>query len=170
MRLSISEILKRADAAPTKEEKMYILKTNESDALAYVLQCCFDYRVKWLLPAATPTYTPAKYTDIEGRLYQETKHFYLFTEEGNPNLKPEKRLNIFVQMLESVTPDDAKLLIDMKDKTCSYKSITPELVNEVWPGLIMFDPNKETTKEEKRGKKMERTKDEPRQEELAKTN
>jgi hypothetical protein len=57
-------------------------------------------------------------------------------EGGNPNLKPIKREQIFIQMLEAVSADDAQLLIAMKDKKSPYKNITKDIVNEAFPGLL----------------------------------
>lgn len=136
MRKSIAEILKLADEAPKKQDKIEILRQYDCDPLRIILSGCYDPRVNWLLPEGEPPYKPSDLTDIEGRLYNESKHLYLFVEGGNPNLSPIKRQNIFIQMLETVTPDDAKLLIGIKDKKMPYKSITAKLVNEAFPELI----------------------------------
>ena len=39
----------------------------------------------------------------------------------------------FVQLLESVDPDDAMLLVAMKDKTSPFRNLTKELVMEAFP-------------------------------------
>lgn len=136
MKKSISEMLKLADEAPTKKEKIDILRSFDCPPLRTILISCFSPEVKWLLPEGEPAYTPSNLTDIETRLYQESKHLYLFVEGGNPNLTPHKRQTIFVQMLESITPDDAKLLIGCKDRKLPYKTITKKLVEEAFPGII----------------------------------
>ena len=135
MKKSISQILQLVDEAKGKD-KIELLRQNDSFPLRTILQTCFDPNIKWLLPEGAPTYKPAIYTDIEGRLYNEAKHLYLFLEGGNPNLTNLKRGNIFIQMLESVTPDDAKLLISIKDKKLPYESITVKIVNEAFPDLL----------------------------------
>lgn len=136
MRKSLSEILQLVDEAKTKQEKVDLLRQYDSPALRGIILACYDPNLKWLLPAGTPSYKPSNLTDIEGRLYNEVKHLYLFVEGGNPNLSAPKRQNIFIQMLESVTPNDAKLLIGCKDRKMPYKSVTKKLVDEAFPGLI----------------------------------
>ena len=49
---------------------------------------------------------------------------------------------LFIEMLESVAPADAKLLCAIKEKKLPWKGITPEIVNEAFPGLL---PNEQTT-------------------------
>ena len=60
----------------------------------------------------------------------------MFLEGGNPNLKQAKREQIFIQMLETVSADDASLLLAMKNKKSPYKNITKSIINEAFPGLI----------------------------------
>lgn len=136
MRKSISEILQLVEEAPSKKEKIDVLRTYDCPPLRTLMVACYSPAVKWLLPEGEPPYKPSNLTDIEGRLYQESKHLYLFVEGGNPNLNPVKRQNIFIQMLESVTPDDAKLLISIKDRKLPYKSVTKKLVQEAFPGIF----------------------------------
>jgi Family of unknown function (DUF6433) len=136
LRKSLSEILKLADQAQGKQGKIDILRQYDCSPLRTILTSCYSPNVNWLLPKGEPAYTPSDLTDIETRLYQETKHLYLFVEGGNPNLTPLKRQSIFVQILETVTPDDAKLLIGCKDGQLPYKTITKKLVNEAFPGIF----------------------------------
>jgi len=50
-------------------------------------------------------------------------------------MSPHKREVQFVNFLESLDPDDAKLVISIKDKTMPYKGITRKLFEEAWPAL-----------------------------------
>ena len=136
MKKSLSEILKLADEAPKKQDKLDVLREYDCPPLRTILVSCYSPYVKWLLPEGAPAYKPSDLTDIETRLYQESKHLYLFVEGGNPNLTAHKRQTIFVQILETITPKDAELLIGCKDKQLPYKSITKKLVEEAFPGLI----------------------------------
>lgn len=95
----------------------------------------FDPNVKFLLPEGVPPYNPNKFDEPKAFI-NEVPRFYLLVEGGNPNLKPMRREQIFIQMLENVSPDDAKLLLSMKDKKCPYKGITKDIVNLAFPGLI----------------------------------
>lgn len=140
MRLSISEILQQVEAAPSREEKLRILKWWEADALKEVLKYAFHPDLTFLLPEGDCPYTPMPTGEGHGMLYTETRKLYLFTafqgQPLHPNLKPMKRQLLFVQFLEGIDPQDAKLMVAIKDKQMPYKSITADLVLEAYPGLF----------------------------------
>jgi hypothetical protein len=136
MRLGIAEILKRVSESKTKEEKLDILRKNDSSAIRTVLKYALDPNIKWDLPEGEPPYKPCEYLDQHSMLYQEARRLYLFIEGGNPNLKPIKKESLFINLLESVDPMDAKVLLAAKDKKLPYKGITSNLINEAYPGLI----------------------------------
>ena len=135
MALSLSEILQRVDTLETKEEKINWLRYHDSYALRAILMGCFNPNIKWLLPEGEPSYKPAEFLDLQGRLVNETKHFNLFVEGGHPTLTQKRREQLFLQVLESVTPNDAKLLLAIKDKKMPYKSVTEKLVHEAFPDI-----------------------------------
>jgi hypothetical protein len=70
------------------------------------------------------------------RLFAEIRRLYLFLKGGNPNLTKLRRETLFIELLESVHPSDAKILIAIKDKKLPYKGLTAKLVKEAFPGLI----------------------------------
>ena len=134
MRLGIAEVLKLVSEQKTKEEKINVFRKNDSTALRTVLKYALDPNIKWALPAGAPPYKPTNYLDQQSMLYQEAKRLYLFVEGGNPNLTPLKRESLFIGLLESIDPDDAKVLLSAKDK--KLKGVTAAIVNEAFPGLI----------------------------------
>ena len=48
-------------------------------------------------------------------------------------MKPLRRETMFIELLESVNKDDAKLLISIKDGKLPYNGITKKLVQEALP-------------------------------------
>jgi hypothetical protein len=156
MQKSVSEVFKEADGAKTKAEKIAVLQANYKPAMLTILQSVFDPNVIWAMvegdfvaigPNDTAKtyfeYKPTDYLDVEGRLYQEASKLYLFMEGGNPNLTVERRMQLFVQVLESVTRSDAEMLASFSQKRMPFKSITPALINEAYGTQFP------TTKEEK---------------------
>lgn len=131
---SISEILKEVSTAK-KEVKVDILRMNDSQPLRSVLVHALDPNIKWMLPEGAPPYTPNEALDQHNRLYQEARKFYIFCDP-NLNLPKVKREMLFIEFLESIDPDDAKLMIAVKDKKIPFKGINTKLVNEAFPGLI----------------------------------
>lgn len=141
MKRSISEILKLVSEQPTRQSKVETLLKHNTPVLTQVLQYALDPRIKWLLPEGSPPYKENVYPGQELNLYSEARRLYLFVEGGNPNLTNIKRELLFIQLLEILDPNDAKLIIAAKDKKIPYKGITVKLVNEAFPGLIMEDIN-----------------------------
>lgn len=136
MKLSLSEILNNASEFDKKQDRINYLRANDSPALRALLKYAYDEKVKFLLPEGDPPYKPNELPDQEGILYSELRRLYLFIEGGNPNLKPVRREYLFVQLLETVNKDDAKLLLAVKDKKIPYKGITKKFVEELYPGLL----------------------------------
>jgi hypothetical protein len=136
MKLSMSEILKNASEMTKKQEKVDYIRANDSPALRALFKYAYDDKVKFLLPEGEPPYKPNTLPDQEGILYSELRRLYLFIEGGNDNLKPVRREYLFVQLLETVDKEDAKLLISVKDKKIPYKGITKKLIEEIYPGLL----------------------------------
>lgn len=132
-------IFEEVDKAKTKKEKIETLKKHSSPSLKLVLGATFDPRVKWLLPEGEPPYKPLpKGSDGELDLSGELRKLYLFTEgntETQRNLKQTKRETLFIGLLESLDPDEAKVLVAMKDRKLPFKSITKKLVAEAFPNL-----------------------------------
>lgn len=134
-KLAIFEIIQGADKIASAEDRAAYLREHDSEALRIILQCGVDSRVQFALPPGSPPYKPTTYLDAHGQLYNEAKRMELFIEAFRPDIKQVKREMLFIGMLESVHPEDATLLIAMKDKRFP-KTITPHVVNLAFPGLV----------------------------------
>jgi hypothetical protein len=51
-------------------------------------------------------------------------------------LNPIKRESIFIEVLETVSPEEAKLVLMMKDKKLTYKGINRKLIEEALPEIL----------------------------------
>jgi hypothetical protein len=118
-----------------KAERAMALATNDYPAIRAVLVHMFHPDIKFLLPEGEPPYKKSQFED-PGRLYTDYKKFYLFCDGGHNGIRQNKREQLFVSLLESVDPDEAELLIAMKEKKSPFKNITPALVKEAFPGLL----------------------------------
>lgn len=136
MRLGIFQVLEQASKLKGTEDKVLFLRANNSPALQTILKYAIDPSIVWDLPAGAPPYKPCPYPAQEMRLMAETRRLYLFIKGGNPNLTKLKRESLYIELLESVHPEDANLLVAIKDKKIPYKGITNKLVKEAFPGLI----------------------------------
>ena len=129
---ALSQILQETSQQKTKKERSAFLKQNTNTALNKLLRYTYGKDVKFLLPEGAPPYKPSKF-DEPANLYNEVKRLYLFVEGGHPSLTAMKRESLFIETLEFINHDDAKLLISVKDKTLPYKNITEDFVRETLP-------------------------------------
>jgi len=129
---SIGSIVKEVCALENfdKQKKLEILRKYDNPGLRQFLDILFAEQIEWLLPEGSPPYKPNPNPDADGILYGEIRRLYIFTNQA-PNLTPMKREMHFIRLLENVTPDDAELLIAMKDHK-PPKGITKKLVEEAY--------------------------------------
>jgi hypothetical protein len=72
-------------------------------------------------------------------LHFEVKKLDYFTDPSPHSLEELpmlRREGMFVGLLERSDPQDALLLIAIKDKKLSYKGLTYKLVKDTWPDLL----------------------------------
>ena len=140
-RKAISWILKfTSKTLDSDEERIKCLRSNGNEAVKTVLRYAFNPDVVWELPEGDPPYVPCEFPHQESRLYQEARRLYLFVEGGSPNLNQVRRERMFVELLESIQPEDAKMLLLIKDgkltKHEDYKNLSKKLVLRAFPGLF----------------------------------
>jgi len=134
---NVVETLEMVDKAKTRDEKREILTKRDNYATRALLQLNFHPDVAWHIPKGTPPYTPSQVADsTEGSIHFEVKKLNYYVKGGGHNLSMLKRESMYVQLLERVDPEDAKLLIAVKDQNLSYKGLSYKLVRDVWPDLL----------------------------------
>ena len=126
-----------AKAKNKKEKKEVLLKHGNNGALREILKYTYDPNIKFLLPPGNPPYkSVVDETENPTYLYGLVRKLYLFIEGGNPNLKSQRREYLFIELLESVHPKEAEILLQMKDKKLKCNGLTYNLVKETFPKLI----------------------------------
>lgn len=145
-KLSIAEIVEKAGEFKSKEKKIEWLREYNSLPLRDILCLMYDKTKEFNIPQTEPPYTPSSYVDSQGMLYKEARKLGYFVKGfKGENVHPIKRETMFIQMLESVDPKDAKLLLQMV-KQEPVKGLTAEVINEALGNII---PEKSDVKEEK---------------------
>ena len=146
---NVRETFEEIAKAKTREEKREVLKKRENFATKELLQLNYHPSVKWLLPPGSPPYTPATQGDMTSNsLHYEVKKLDYYTDPSPHSLDELpmlRRESMFVGLLERLDPQDAILLIAIKDKKLSYKGLTYKLVKDTWPDLL---PDVEEEKQE----------------------
>lgn len=146
--LSVSETFKKTDDLATLDEVVEYLRTKCNNiSLKTVLKHAFDPSIRFLLPEGEPPYTPSPYFESQTALYPQIRLFYLFIEGGHPTLKQDKREKLFIDLLESVDKEDARMLVAMKDKTLPYKNLTAEAAYLAFPEIFTAIPFKSEDEE-----------------------
>ena len=137
--MTVHEILAKAGEAPTRVDKVEVLREYNTLALRDVLKGAYDDAVEFILPKGEPPFSPANEAAPPTSLHRQTKQFKYFVRGGPGEKLPAVKVEMmFVKLLEGVHPEDAKLVITMKEKDLAgkYKGITKKLVEEAFPGLI----------------------------------
>ena len=138
--MSIHEVLELVGKTSTKVKKSEVLKAHESVALKTILRGAFDEKLEFNLPKGNSPYEPANITVVRAaNTHQSMKKMRYFVKggEGDKIMSP-KREKMWIAILETVLPEDARLFDLMKDKKLigEYKGVTKKLVQDTWPNLI----------------------------------
>lgn len=134
----ITEVLEEINSDPK------VIEQHKNDmALKILFEYAFIPENKMDLPAGDPPFKPdaAPIGMSPANLRMEMKKLYVFKRE---DLKPIKKEQLFIDLLENVHPEEAKLLIAVKDQKLSklYKKVTRKVVESA--GLIPPLPKKES--------------------------
>ena len=132
----ISEIFTKINNAKDKPKKIEVLRQYDTPGMRMILKGAFDPKIEWDLPEGTPPYianeAPAgtEHTFLE----VEAKRLYNFAVGGNDQLNKIRKETLFIQMLEGLHASEAKVLIDVKNKSLNktYKGLTSDMVKEAF--------------------------------------
>ena len=132
----LSEILTKVNNAKDKPKKMAVLQQYDSPSLRMILKGAFDPNIKWALPNGTPPYiaNEAPKGTEHSLLKNESKRLWHFVEGADAQTTKTQKETMFIQMLEGLHKDEAKVLLDMKNNTLNktYKGLTADMVKEAF--------------------------------------
>ena len=134
----LSEVLSKVSKQRTKAKKIQVLKENESLHLKAVLIWNFDDTVVSVLPEGEVPYNKNEAPAGTEHTYlaHEWKVLYNFVKGGNDFLRPVKREQLFLQLLEGLHPDEADIVCLVKDKNLTEKyKLTRPVVEEAFPDI-----------------------------------
>ena len=132
----ISEIFTKINNAKDKPKKIEVLRQYDTPGMRMILKGAFDPKIEWELPEGTPPYieneapagTEHTYLEVEAR------RLYNFAKGGNNTINKIRKETLFIQMLEGLHASEAKVLIDVKNKSLNktYKGLTSDMVKEAF--------------------------------------
>jgi hypothetical protein len=137
---TVSEVLAEVSKIRTKQGRIDALRANDSPLVRDVIRLAYHPNAVWLLPRGIPPYTPNQTPfDAFGILTKEVDRlrYFIFGMAPNQNtMPPQKREKMFIDLLEMVHPDDARLLCAIKDKRINYPFLTYSLCQEAFPDVL----------------------------------
>ena len=137
-RIEVYEIFEKFNQAKSKKARVAVLQ-EYSNVWAFkdVLRASFDDALQFNLPEGSPPYEENRPESTPSTLLKKHKELGLFVKGGTGDRLPAvRREQKFIQLLESIHPQDARLVIAMKDKDLGIKFLTKKLVQEALPDLI----------------------------------
>lgn len=136
---NIYEVFDEFKQTKTKQERLDILRKNDSWALRNVLQGVYHPEVQFNIDV--PKYN--KVDVPQGLSYEQMtsalQRAYLF-QKDNPKAPPaltdKRRTELLIQLLESLEPNEAEVFANMLRKDLKIPYLTVNLINEAFPGLL----------------------------------
>ena len=134
----LHEILELVSKQRSRAKKVEILQKYEDLSLKTLFIWNFDDTVISVVPEGEVPYKENEVpigTDHTS-LRREYKHLYNFVKGGNDGLSSLRRETMFIQMLEGLHPEEAKILCLVKDKRLQTKyKLTYDVVAEAYPDI-----------------------------------
>tara|TARA_R100000664_G_C2720491_1_gene114150 strand:+ start:207 stop:629 length:423 start_codon:yes stop_codon:yes gene_type:complete len=134
----VHEVLDLVDSQRTKAKKIQILQEYADGGLKAILIWNFDPTAVSALPEGPVPYKENEVpvgTDHTS-LRREWKNLYHFLKGGNDSLSTMRRETMFIQMLEGLHPEEAKIVCLVKDKDLESRyKITYDMVQQAYPDI-----------------------------------
>ena len=125
---NIYEILDEFEEASSKKEKMAVIERNLSKTLVQVLELTYHPQYEWLIKEMPENYMIPN--DVLpgislAQLSTEIRKLYMF-RKGDAmaeKLTPQKRNELLIQLLESLEPREAEVIIGIFQKDLGVKGL-----------------------------------------------
>ena len=114
------------------ESRAKVLLDNDSLALRTLMRLNYDKTIKLNLSDEIE-YKPAPLHEVYTTINKETKNYVKLI---SPSLSRDKADNLFISMLESLDPREAKILDAAKNKNLRMRGLSKKLAIEVWGNRI----------------------------------
>ena len=117
------------------------MQKHDCRELRGIFELTYDNRIIWSLPEGNPPYKPLdKSMDNQGLLHNELRRMYIFLEgPKSAGISKMRKEQIFIQMLEEVDPDDAKLLLEVKAR--KIKGVSKNVVKQAYDDFLIDPAN-----------------------------
>ena len=136
-----SEIFEEFEKAPTKQDRINILRREGDERFRFFLQLAFNPAIEFdiVLPHM---YRPAKEPAGLNYAYLDTEMPRMYRFIKNHPMRPseftaDKTTQMILVMLESLHRDESALILKIFKKEFKVKNLTHNLVKEAFPDLVI---------------------------------
>ena len=134
----MTEVLSELQNKKTKADKVAWLRKNDNVPFRNVLRLIYDETIEFLLPDTPPPWKKNQFEDeAKTMLYREARRLKIFFKGGGyDDMKPIKREQLFIKLLEDIDNDDAELLANNMLSHTKVKGLTKQTLEEAFPNLF----------------------------------
>lgn len=138
---NLYEVFDDFENAKSKKDKMGVIQQNLSQTLVKVLELTFHPQIEWNVKELPDNYKIP--TDmLPGLTYDslnaQLRRLYMF-RVGDPtaeSLTPRRREELLLQILESIEPREAEVILGIFQKDLGVKGLDYKFVKEAFPNLL----------------------------------
>jgi hypothetical protein len=135
------EVFDEFEMSKNKKERMDVIGRNLSQLLVDVLKLTFHPNFEWKVKHLPEDYKVP--TDVlpgitHDTLNRQIRKLYMF-QVGNPTaekLTEQRRKELLVQLLESLEPREAEIILGIFQKDLGVKGLDYKFVKEAFPNML----------------------------------
>lgn len=139
---NIYEVFDEFEMANSKKDKLKVIEKNLSPLLVTVLELTFHPNFRWKVKEMPDNYKVQEDSKLPGlsrcQLSTEIRKLYMF-QEGNQtaeSLSPKKQNELLIQLLESLEPREAEVVMGIFRKNQGVPGLDYKFVKEAFPGML----------------------------------
>jgi hypothetical protein len=138
---NIYEVFDEFEEAKNKKERMDVIGRNLSPTLVKILELAYHPQYQWKVKELPENYKipndilPGITFD---NLNSQLRRLYLFRvgDRTAESLNEKRRTEILIQMLESIEPREAEVILGIFQKDLGVKGLDYKFVKEAFPNLL----------------------------------
>ena len=138
---NIFEVLDEFELAENKKDRMSVIERNLSKTLVEVFELTYHPNYEWLIKEMPDNYKIPN--DVlpgitSAQLSNQIRKMYMFRkgDEMAEKLTPQKRNELLLQILESLEPREAEVIIGIFQKDLGVKGLNYKFIKEAFPNLL----------------------------------
>jgi hypothetical protein len=138
----VHEIFDAVSSERIGSKKIEILQRFDQNYIKSVLIWNFDPSITSVIPEGEVPIQPKENPEVKpsSSIKKEWSKFYNFVKGGNDSMNKLRKETMFINILESLHPLEAEILVLVKDKKLQTKyNITKEIVTQSYPDIIWGD-------------------------------